>query len=379
VAYPTGLDELTDGVPSDVAAPTTALDDGTYPHDDHHRALGVAGEALETKVGIGASAAASAATNTVLTVTTPGTTAWTALPSATATSSGVAELATDAETITGTDTNRVITPANAKAAYQPLDTDLTAIGGLTSAADKVPYSTGAGTWALADLPSAGRTLIAYTTAALAFAGIKQDATEAATGVVELATTTEATTGTDTNRAITAAGAKAVMDAHNVAADPHTGYVLESLADAKGDIYTASGNDTPARLAVGTNGYTLVADSTQTTGQKWTAQPAVILSTSLASTSSTSLTVDTVNIHDVTLNTNTTFVFSSTAAVAQWTLVLREDNTNGSHTVSWPASVKWHSATAPTKLNNTNAVHVLEFLTVNSGTTWRGFLASSAVS
>jgi hypothetical protein len=42
-------------------------------------------------------------------------------------------------------------------------------------------------------------------AATAFANIKQAATESATGVVELATATEALTGTDTTRAVTSAG------------------------------------------------------------------------------------------------------------------------------------------------------------------------------
>lgn len=45
----------------------------------------------------------------------------------------------------------------------------------------------------------------------AFANIKQAATESATGVVELATTTEAETGTDTARAVTPAGVKAAID------------------------------------------------------------------------------------------------------------------------------------------------------------------------
>jgi hypothetical protein len=39
-------------------------------------------------------------------------------------------------------------------------------------------------------------------------------------------------------------------------------------DAKGDIITATADNTPARLAVGTNGQTLVADSTASTGLKW---------------------------------------------------------------------------------------------------------------
>lgn len=42
---------------------------------------------------------------------------------------------------------------------QPVDTDLTAIAALSSAADKVPYATGAGTWALADFSAAGRELV----------------------------------------------------------------------------------------------------------------------------------------------------------------------------------------------------------------------------
>jgi hypothetical protein len=42
-------------------------------------------------------------------------------------------------------------------------------------------------------------------------------------------------------------------------------IQNSIVDAKGDIVAASGNDTPARLAVGSNGDTLVADSATATG------------------------------------------------------------------------------------------------------------------
>ncbi len=45
-------------------------------------------------------------------------------------------------------------------------------------------------------------------------------------------------------------------------------IQNAIVDAKGDLIAATGADTPARLAVGTNGQVLTADSTAATGIKW---------------------------------------------------------------------------------------------------------------
>jgi hypothetical protein len=47
-------------------------------------------------------------------------------------------------------------------------------------------------------------------------------------------------------------------------------IQNAIVDAKGDIIAASANDTPARLAVGTNDHRLVAASGETTGLKYVA-------------------------------------------------------------------------------------------------------------
>jgi hypothetical protein len=72
----------------------------------------------------------------------------------------------------------------------------------------------------------------------------------------------------------------------------------------------------------------------------------------------------------------TFTFSNPTAsdeLCGFTLVLTN---GGSQTVTWPASVDWPAATAPTL--TASGTDVLVFITCDGGTTWYGFVAGLAL-
>jgi hypothetical protein len=69
-------------------------------------------------------------------------------------------------------------------------------------------------------------------------------------------------------------------------------IQNAIVDAKGDLIGATAADTPARLAVGTNGQVLTADSTAATGLSWATPSSgggmTLLSTTTLSGSSTTI-------------------------------------------------------------------------------------------
>ena len=83
----------------------------------------------------------------------------------------------------------------------------------------------------------------------------------------------------------------------------------------------------------------------------------------------------------TLTENTTFTFSNPAAsgkVSSFTLKLVQDASASGYTVTWPSSVDWPAATAPTLTATASAVDYFVFISHDGGTTWYGFTAGQAL-
>lgn len=100
-------------------------------------------------------------------------------------------------------------------------------------------------------------------------------------------------------------------------------IQPTIADAKGDIIVASAADTVSRVAVGTNGQVLTADSAEATGVKWaTPSPSAITAVASASvltaenTSSTTFTDLATAGPSVTLNTGTEVLVTISAILGQ---------------------------------------------------------------
>lgn len=166
------------------------------------------------------------------------------------------------------------------------DDELTALAGLTSAADALPYFTGSGTADVTTLTSFGRSLIddANATAGRATLGlvIGTDVQGYDQALADVAGITFAQGDVlyfnGSNLVALAAGTSGYyLKTQGAGADPVWAAVAgggggdvsaDAIWDAKGDLAVGTGADTAARLAVGTNGQVLMAASGETTGLEW---------------------------------------------------------------------------------------------------------------
>jgi len=104
------------------------------------------------------------------------------------------------------------------------------------------------------------------------------------------------------------------------------------------------------------------------------------------TYSTTFDCENANVFETELDANTTVVFSNPPAAGTATdstayamsLKVVQDSGASGYTVTWPTSVDWPNATAPTLTATASAVDQFVFYTYDGGTTWYGFTAGQAL-
>jgi hypothetical protein len=150
----------------------------------------------------------------------------------------------------------------------------------------------------------------------------------------------------------------------------------TIFDAKGDIIAATAADTASRLAVGTNGQILTADSTAATGLKWASAAAggasvyvklINNNANYSTTSTTSVAVSTSNARITATPTGTTatvmlqgFSNNSGNTTAEWTI-----STGGTGTImGFPVYNNSYSGTAVF-----NAVTIVSITGLTAGTSY----------
>ena len=168
------------------------------------------------------------------------------------------------------------------------------------------------------------------------------ATTAAAGAVQLS---DSTSTTSSVLAATPTAVKSAYDLANTANTTANAAIANAIVDAKGDLIGATAADTPARLAVGTNGQVLTADSTAATGLKWatTAAPAFVGCIAYASSVSTTFvantakiinlpseSVDTDAFHDTSTNNSRITIPSGKAGKYNFVFIFRYNGTTSNY-------------------------------------------------
>jgi hypothetical protein len=86
-----------------------------------------------------------------------------------------------------------------------------------------------------------------------------------------------------------------------------------------------------------------------------------------------------NVFTHTLTENVTYTFSNPAASGRASaFILKVTQDSSARTITWPASVDWAAAAAPTITATSAGVDVFAFLTVDGGTTYYGFTLGQAM-
>jgi len=138
-------------------------------------------------------------------------------------------------------------------------------------------------------------------------------------------------------------------------------IQPTIVDAKGDLIAATANDAVNRLAVGTNGQVLVADSGETTGLKWN-NPGTVGGLVHIKTVSIGSTVSSIAVDNV---------FSS--AYKNYRIVFNTDGATNTNNTT--ASLRLRASTTPNSGSNyhsrgsSTTSSALESLILTSQTSW----------
>lgn len=224
-----------------------------------------------------------------------------------------------------------------------LGAELSAIAGLTSAADRLPYFTGSGTAALATFPSFGRTLVANTTAADARVDLELViGTDVQAYHATLASVAGGTYSGDDNivtvGTLSAGNATAIVDA------------ASTTAAGKVELATA------AEFRTGT-------DTTRALGvdETWDAAAEVTL------TDASTITVDMASFINavVTLEDNRTLGNPTNTRVGQSGVIRIVQDGTGSRTLAYGTSWEFAGGTAPTLSTGANDEDLLFYHVISS--------------
>lgn len=163
-------------------------------------------------------------------------------------------------------------------------------------------------------------------------------------------------------------------------------IQNAIVDAKGDLISATAADTPARLAVGTNGQVLTADSTTSTGLKWaTAQSGGYTLLSTTTLSGTLTTVSSISQDYVDLY----LLLYGVTASADFSTVLKPNGSgsnstqrvvgSSTNTTTNTANVTYWTSTGSSALSTGgNNIHVLRINNYASTSTWKAIDAYGLV-
>ena len=315
------------------------------------------------------------------------------------------DIAADGTKLDGVEASADVTDTvNVTAAGALMDSEVTNLTQV-KAFDTTDYATSAqGTTADAALPKSGGAMTGAITTNSTFDGrdvsvdgakldnIEAGATADQTGA-QIKTAYEAEANAFTDAQFTKlAGVEASADVTDVTNVTAAGALMDSevtnLAQVKAfdttDYATAAqGATADAALpkAGGTMTGALAGTSISASGELIAASYNETYAAVTSTTNATTVNCEAGNTFSHTLTENTTFTFSNPPASGTgytMSIEIIQDGSASGFTVTWPTSVDWPAATAPTITATASAKDVFVFTTRDGGTTWYGFTAGQAL-